>query len=76
MQASAYNNWEHGHRVGLDGALKLYDEFGITLDWLYLGDKARLPHEIAEKLFLSEPPARPAKITKLPAARRIKRRAD
>lgn len=37
-------NWMAGTgRIGLDGALKLHDIFGLSLDWIYLGDAETLP---------------------------------
>ena len=46
-----YNQWEKGHiRPGLDGAIALCDTFELTLDWIYFGDPARLPMDIAEKV--------------------------
>ena len=31
-------------------AMNLSDQFGITLDWLYLGDHRSLPYEMAQKI--------------------------
>lgn len=46
---NTYNQWEQERgRPDLDGAMKLCDAFGITLDWIYRGSYAGLPYEIAE----------------------------
>jgi hypothetical protein len=31
----------------IDAAHRLCDEYGVTLDWLYRGDRSRLPHHLA-----------------------------
>lgn len=46
IKPNTYNQWEKGARPQLDEAYKLVDELGYTLDFIYLGDTARLPHEI------------------------------
>ena len=41
---SQYKNWESGaYRIGLDGALKLRARYGITLEFIYVGDRESLP---------------------------------
>ncbi len=41
---SALSLWEAGtHRLSLDGALALKNRYGLTLDFLYLGDDGSLP---------------------------------
>jgi DNA-binding XRE family transcriptional regulator len=46
-----YNNWERGNaRISIDGAIALCGRFGLTLDWIYLGDRSGLPARIAEQL--------------------------
>ena len=48
---NTYNQWEQERgRPDLDGAMKLCDAFGITLDWIYRGSMAGLPYEIAESI--------------------------
>lgn len=37
-------------RITLATAYKLKDTFGVTLEWIYDGDPARLPVELAEAL--------------------------
>ena len=45
----AWSQWENGKRL-LDVlvAVRLKERYGITLDWLYDGDPARLPPDLAE----------------------------
>jgi transcriptional regulator with XRE-family HTH domain len=39
-----YNQWESAMgRPGLDEAMRLRAAYGVTLDWIYLGDASRLP---------------------------------
>lgn len=49
VATNTYNQWEKGKsRPELDEAIKLVDEFDLTLDWIYLGDAGRMPFEIVE----------------------------
>lgn len=51
INLTQYNNWESGHsRIGLSGALKLCSEYRLSLDWIYFGDPASLPVNIAKAL--------------------------
>ena len=45
----AWSQWENGKRL-LDilVAIRLKERYGVTLDWLYDGDPARLPLGLAE----------------------------
>ena len=53
---NTYNQWKQGkNRPELDKAILVCDAFGLTLDWIYLGDPSCLPHQIAVKL--QTPPA-------------------
>ena len=48
---NTYNQWEKATiRPSLDQALRLVDEFGLTLDWIYLGATAALPAELAARI--------------------------
>lgn len=39
-----YKNWESGsYRLSLDGALAIRETFGLSLDFLYLGNADALP---------------------------------
>lgn len=41
--------WETGDkRVSVDGAVRLRDAYGISLDWLYLADDNNLPSAIRQ----------------------------
>lgn len=54
---AAWNNAETGdNRMGLDNAIKLSRKTGVSLDYIYFGQSAGLPHAIAveiEKLLAS-----------------------
>lgn len=56
MRQSRYSNWENGsRRPPLDFAFELYNDHGVTLDWLYLGRNETLPHNIKMALGLIQP---------------------
>lgn len=47
----AWNNYESGRRpLDIVLASQLCERFGLTLDWLYRGELAGLPFEIAEEI--------------------------
>lgn len=47
----SYNQWESGDfRVSIDGAKKLRERFGLSLDFIYCGSLDALPHKIAVAL--------------------------
>lgn len=44
LRYTQYKNWESGaYRIGLDGALELRRRYGITLEYIYIGDVDSLP---------------------------------
>jgi len=44
---STYGNWLHGnHGLSLDGARRIKQEYGVSLDFLFFGDTANLPEQI------------------------------
>ena len=44
LKHSQYKNWESGaYRIGLDGALRLRTRYGLTLEYIYIGDVDSLP---------------------------------
>lgn len=44
LNLSQYKNWETGaYRISLDGALMLRERYGITLEYIYVGDVDSLP---------------------------------
>ncbi len=52
---SQWTQIESGERIGLDAAITLVRRFGYTLDWIYLGNPARMPvDEYAELQALVE----------------------
>ena len=49
-QWTQFTDPKYKRRITMAAAYKLKDAFGITLEWIFDGDKSRLPHEIANKL--------------------------
>lgn len=48
---NTYSQWAKGRgRPQIDEAIKLCETYGITLDWIYLGDPTGLPFRIARAL--------------------------
>lgn len=48
---NTYNQWEKGKgRPQLDGAISLCNTYNLTLDWIYFGQMAGLPYQVASKL--------------------------
>ncbi len=48
---TTYNNWERGiSRPELDKAMQICDAFQVTLDWIYRGNLAGMPFNVAERL--------------------------
>ena len=42
--ANTYSQWENGtHMFPLYAALRLYERFRVSLDWIYRGDPSSLP---------------------------------
>lgn len=51
LGSNTLSNYEVGYRrPDLDKAILMVQKTGITLDWIYLGDRSGLPHRIASKL--------------------------
>ena len=49
---NTYNQYEKAvSQPRLDYAYALHDTYGITLDWLYMGDPSGLPYRLAQELF-------------------------
>ena len=43
-----YSKWESGgNRVSVPGALRIKAAYGISLDFIFDGDRAHLPHAVA-----------------------------
>jgi transcriptional regulator with XRE-family HTH domain len=54
---NAYSQFETGKRLlTLTAAVKLYDRYHLSLDWLYRGDVAFIPTGLSDKLAMAEPP--------------------
>jgi transcriptional regulator with XRE-family HTH domain len=48
---SAWSNYENGSsRIGVDAAMKLCDRYHVSLDWIYRGLDAMIPHGLAKRL--------------------------
>jgi ribosome-binding protein aMBF1 (putative translation factor) len=46
-----WSQYETGERkLTLEIEMRLCDEFGLSLDWIYRGDPSRLPHELRLKM--------------------------
>lgn len=61
--ASAWNIAETGdNRIGIDAALSVARRTGATLDYIYTGNRAGLPHQLAIEIekVLTKPAARRA----------------
>jgi transcriptional regulator with XRE-family HTH domain len=55
IQGPTYNQWEKAKAYpDLQFAIRLRDEYNLSLDWIYLGDPAGLPYHMA-KLLSAEP---------------------
>ncbi|NIA67802.1 helix-turn-helix transcriptional regulator [Pelagibius litoralis] len=51
IATNTYNQWEKGRgRPELDKAILICDAYGLTLDWIYLGDSSGLPYRLIEKI--------------------------
>jgi transcriptional regulator with XRE-family HTH domain len=53
-QWSQYVDPEGKRRITVDAVFKLKDEYGITLEWIYDGDRSRLPADLLEKIRATE----------------------
>lgn len=55
IESTAWNNFEMRTRPGLDNAVRLVEEFdGLTLDYIYLGDKSGVAVAIQRELARAE----------------------
>jgi transcriptional regulator with XRE-family HTH domain len=61
ISTAAWNNAETGdNRLGVDQAIALCQATGVTLDWIFRGIRAGLPHAIAQRISeLENAPAAP-----------------
>lgn len=51
----AWNNYEAGRRrINVDHALALCRSVGVSLDWIYHGDRRNLHHDLAVKIRQAE----------------------
>ena len=59
LNPKQYNNFERGYRPGLAAAIRLCNEYGLSLDWIYFGEPQALlsmPAGVAEKIRNYQPP--------------------
>lgn len=49
-QWSQYVDPEGERRITVDAMYRLKDEYGITFEWIYDGDRSRLPSDLLEKI--------------------------
>jgi transcriptional regulator with XRE-family HTH domain len=48
LKANRYSQYESGTRsLTIEAAQRICDGYGVTLDWLYRGDRSRLPYHLA-----------------------------
>jgi transcriptional regulator with XRE-family HTH domain len=48
LKANRYCQYETGARsLTIEAALSICEQYGVTLDWLYRGDRSTLPHRLA-----------------------------
>lgn len=48
IATNTWNQYESAkNRPQLDQAIRIVDAYRVTLDWIYLGDEAGLPHNLA-----------------------------
>jgi transcriptional regulator with XRE-family HTH domain len=48
LKPNRYSQYETGARpLTIDAAQRICNEYGVTLDWLYRGDRSTLPHQFA-----------------------------
>jgi transcriptional regulator with XRE-family HTH domain len=51
VSPKSYSQWESGDfRLSIDGAIKLNARYGISLDYLFLGNLDGVPHKLAQEL--------------------------
>ena len=51
ITTQAWNNCETNRgRIGVNSALRICEVFGLSLDWIYRGLMAQLPHELTAKI--------------------------
>ena len=48
LKPNRYSQYETGVRaLTINAAHRICDEYGVSLDWLYRGDRATLPYHLA-----------------------------
>jgi transcriptional regulator with XRE-family HTH domain len=48
LKQNRYSQYESAARpLTIDAAISICEEYGLTLDWLFRGDRSMLPHHLA-----------------------------
>ncbi len=56
IASNTWNQYEKAvSRPDLDRATQIVQTFGVTLDWIYLGDPSGLPHQLAVRIAAARP---------------------
>ena len=56
VEPKSYSQWESGKfRISINGAIRLRERYGLSLDFIYCGSLVSLPHGLANKLILGQP---------------------
>ena len=51
IKQNRWSQYESGERrITVEVAMKLCDEFGLSMDWIYRADPAQLPHTLRLKM--------------------------
>lgn len=57
LKRQQVSNWLTGKgRVSVDGALALHKTYGLSLDWIYLGDAETLPRTLRQAWYERDRP--------------------
>lgn len=56
LEYRQWNNFEQGSRIGIDAAMSLAKHYGLSLDWIYLGNPAGMPYGIMEQIKATDDP--------------------
>jgi transcriptional regulator with XRE-family HTH domain len=60
LKPNRYSQYETGARqLTIEAAQRICDEYGVTLDWLFRGDRSTLPHRLAIDIARKSKPPNP-----------------
>ena len=55
LKPNRYNQYESGARLlSIAAAHRICDEYGVTLDWLYRGDRSAVAHKLVIEIMRVE----------------------